>query len=95
MGMQDRKAKFIEAVFEAHEINDQSTTTLRPPGEQRAAPRRRTLLAAKLVCDDGWKALDCTVRDLSESGARIEIGGGVLAVPKRFDLHRNHVLRLA
>ncbi len=87
MGMQDLEAKLTEELFAEPQMTDWPETALVAAGEQRAAPRRRVLLTAKLVCDGGWKALDCTVRDLSESGARVEIGGGVLAVPQRFDLH--------
>ena len=52
--------------------------------EHRAARRQRVLKSAKLVFDD-WRAMDCTVRDISESGAKIIIGGGHV-LPHRFKL---------
>ena len=42
--------------------------------ERRQYSRRRTLLSGKLVFNHCWGALDCTVRDLSESGAQIHVG---------------------
>jgi hypothetical protein len=40
---------------------------------RRADQRRRTLLAGKIVSGDGFISADCTVRDLSFSGARVKI----------------------
>ena len=43
---------------------------------QARAPRRRTYLNGKLVYGEDWdreSTLDCTVRDLSEGGARVSI----------------------
>jgi hypothetical protein len=41
--------------------------------ERRADQRMRTLLAGKIVSGDGFISADCTIRDLSLSGARVEI----------------------
>ena len=44
----------------------------RPPGGYKArAPREQTYLNGKLVHHDGAFTHDCTVRDISEGGARI------------------------
>ena len=44
----------------------------------RRAPRRRSLLSGKLVFDQaGACSLDCVIRDLSETGARIRLGGAL------------------
>lgn len=40
--------------------------------EHRAAPRHRVLKSAKIVLDD-WSAIDCAVKDISESGAKIRV----------------------
>lgn len=52
--------------------------------EHRMAPRRRVLKSAKIVFDD-WRAIDCTIRDLSDTGAKILVGGAH-ALPHRFRL---------
>jgi len=54
------------------------------PAEHRVAPRRRVLKSAKIVFDD-WRAIDCTVRDMSETGARIQVGGAH-TLPHKFRL---------
>lgn len=54
------------------------------PKEHRAAQRRRVLKSAKIVFDD-WRAIDCTVRDVSETGARIQVGGAH-TLPHKFRL---------
>lgn len=41
---------------------------------RRALPRRRVLKDAKLVLSD-WSVVDCTIRDMSATGARLEFGG--------------------
>jgi PilZ domain len=52
--------------------------------EQRSAPRRRVLKSAKIVFDD-WRAIDCIVRDTSETGAKIQVGGAHM-LPHKFRL---------
>ena len=49
--------------------------------ERRAAsPRRRTLKKGKVVLSDAT-IMDCLVRNLSETGARLEFGGPVSLPP--------------
>jgi hypothetical protein len=58
-------------------------STLSPPPastEGRHAERRRTLLGAKLVYGNGAFTLDCVVRDISSTGARVKLPEG-MAVP--------------
>ncbi len=50
--------------------------------EQRRAERHRALLGAKLVYGDGAFTVDCVVRDLSATGARIKVPEGQ-AVPEK------------
>lgn len=50
----------------------------------RGSVRRRTLKEGKLVLDD-WATVDCVIRDLSETGARVEFSG-MTEVPEQFRL---------
>jgi hypothetical protein len=52
--------------------------------EKRTVPRHRVLKRGTLVVNGGG-VFDCTVRNLSESGARIDIANP-LGVPKVFTL---------
>jgi hypothetical protein len=54
--------------------------------EQRKAPRRRVLKEGKIVYADGLRVLDCTIRDLSEGGARLLIANTV-GLPDSFHLY--------
>ena len=51
--------------------------------EHRQAPRRRLLKAGKISFGGG--AIDCTVRNLSETGAALEVTTPV-GIPERFML---------
>ena len=53
--------------------------------DQRAAARRRVLLAGKLVYGDADLTIPCGIRDLSESGARVRVSGPV-ALPQKLIL---------
>lgn len=56
------------------------------PGEQeRGAPRRRVLKAAQIVYDGGKTVVECMVRDISETGAKIDTEV-VLALPGLFSV---------
>jgi hypothetical protein len=52
--------------------------------EHRRAPRKRTLKEARVVLTD-WTTMDCLVRDMSASGARLAFGAPV-TLPKTFSL---------
>ena len=62
----------------------QDTSAPAASNEHRVAKRHRVLKSAKIVFDD-WRAIDCTVRDLSETGAKIQVGGAHL-LPHKFRL---------
>ena len=47
------------------------------------APRHRVLKGAKIVLLNQWSVVDCTIRDMSESGAKI-ICKDQVAVPNEF-----------
>jgi 2-succinyl-5-enolpyruvyl-6-hydroxy-3-cyclohexene-1-carboxylate synthase len=53
--------------------------------QRRFAKRQRVLKAAKIVLDD-WRALDCQLRDVSQTGAKIRVDN-VTMVPHKFRLY--------
>jgi hypothetical protein len=48
----------------------------------RSAPRLRTLLLARAEFNGGATTVECTVRDLSETGARIQVPSSAVLPPK-------------
>src|SRR4051794_13412613 len=52
---------------------------------QRAAPRMRTLIAAKISFNNGQSTLDCLIRNLSDTGAKLIVSAAV-TLPECFDL---------
>lgn len=54
-------------------------------GDGRGEARRRTLTGGKIVYGVGAYSFDCTIREISRSGARIGIPGSVV-IPKEFFL---------
>ncbi|HMK71182.1 MAG TPA: PilZ domain-containing protein [Xanthobacteraceae bacterium] len=54
----------------------------KPVGDRRSSPRIKTLKAAKILRPTG-SAVKCIVRNLSETGAKIEVHS---PVPETFDL---------
>ncbi len=54
--------------------------------DSRSDRRVRTLLKARLIFDDGLRSVECLVRDLSEGGARLQVGSSAV-LPDRFDLY--------
>ncbi len=62
------------------------TDTLTTAEEQRrVAKRQRVLKGAKIVLDD-WRAIDCTLRDTSETGAKIIINS-TSNIPQKFRVY--------
>lgn len=53
--------------------------------EQRKASRFRALKAAQIVFNDGASTIDCTLRDISDRGARLKVESPV-GIPERFTL---------
>ncbi len=53
--------------------------------EKRGTPRQRTLKGARIVVSDGFSTLDCQVRNLSETGARLRVAS-VVGIPDSFEL---------
>jgi len=55
---------------------------------QRKTPRKRTLLGGKVIYGDGQQVRDCTIRDISETGARIAIAKGEVIPTRVFLIDR-------
>jgi hypothetical protein len=53
--------------------------------EHRAYPRHRTLKAGKIVFNHRFSVVDCTVRNLSAGGARLDVSS-TFGIPDDFDL---------
>lgn len=53
---------------------------------KRGEARRRTLKSAKVVFGDYRYVIDCTMRDVSPTGARLKVGAAVSEVPTEFHL---------
>ena len=53
--------------------------------ELRAKPRLKSLIAATIVYNNGQCTLDCVIRNISETGAKLSVPASV-ALPDRFDL---------
>ena len=53
--------------------------------ENRTSQRRRTLKGGKIVLSNGISTFDCTIRNLSETGAKLLVAGQI-GIPQRFDL---------
>ena len=62
-------------------------SALAPPRvvDQRDKQRRRTLLGGKVIFGDDNRVRDCTIRDISDKGARIALAKGEV-VPTRLYL---------
>jgi hypothetical protein len=53
--------------------------------DKREAQRHRTLKGGSIVVNDGFSTFDCTVRNLSASGAKLTVVSS-LGIPQRFAL---------
>lgn len=53
--------------------------------DKRVAPRKRVLKGARIVFNGRSSTMSCTVRDVSDTGARLRVAQGQ-AVPSQFDL---------
>ena len=61
------------------------TSNDKPRAERRQAQRRRVLKGGIVAFNDHYSSLPCTVRDISDTGARLRIDGSINA-PDKFDL---------
>ena len=53
--------------------------------EKRLWPRRNTVIEATIVFDGGRTRIRCIIRNLSETGAKLEVAS-VTRIPRTFDL---------
>ncbi|MBE0578148.1 PilZ domain-containing protein [Devosia sp.] len=53
--------------------------------DHRVAPRQRVLKGGRIVINDGFSTFQCTVRNLSATGARLKVAG-VVGIPDAFEL---------
>ena len=53
--------------------------------ERRREQRSRTILGARAIFNERFSTMDCRVRDISPSGARLRFGGPPV-VPRWFEL---------
>ena len=60
-------------------------TSADKPVERRQSPRRRVLKGGVVAFNDRYVTLPCTVRDISDGGARLRIEGSITA-PDTFEL---------
>ena len=65
--------------------------------EKRLSARRNTMIEARIVFDAGRRRMACIIRNLSDTGAKLEVAS-VAGVPNTFDLmapgHRPHACRV-
>jgi hypothetical protein len=55
--------------------------------EKRLSPRRNTMIEATIAFDGGRTRIPCIIRNLSETGAKIEVLSGTVSnIPRTFDL---------
>lgn len=52
--------------------------------EHRRSPRQRVLKSGKIIYGGGSIVVDCTIRNLSATGARLQVPTSV-AIPDRFE----------
>jgi hypothetical protein len=53
--------------------------------ERRENRRRKTLKGGRIVFNGGWSTLSCTIRDISDRGAKLSVESA-LGVPAQFTL---------
>jgi hypothetical protein len=63
----------------------ENTPTAESDSNRRNFARRKTLKSAKIVFNKKQSVIDCFVRDLSDTGARLAVGD-LIAVPRSFTL---------
>lgn len=54
--------------------------------EKRLSPRRNTMIPATIVFDGGRSRMECIIRNLSDTGAKLEVNSSVARIPRTFDL---------
>ena len=57
--------------------------------DKRSTPRLHSFLKGRVLFNGGQNSLDCLIRDISGTGARLELSASV-TLPDRFDLYLPH-----
>jgi len=57
--------------------------------DKRSTPRLRSFLKGRVLFNGGQNSLECLMRDMSPTGARLELSASV-TLPDRFDLYLPH-----
>ena len=63
-------------------MTDPNPPELPPIADGRKASRKRVILGAKVIYNEGAFSLDCRIRDISDSGARIVLSASSI-IPTR------------
>lgn len=71
-------------VFTMRDVQPTDVVSAEALEQRRVAKRMRVLKSAKIVLDN-WRAIDCTLRDVSDTGAKILINS-TSNVPQKFRL---------
>lgn len=58
---------------------------VQPRPERRLSPRRNCAIAAELVFDQGRRIVPCIIRNVSETGAKLELRS-MVGIPQSFIL---------
>ncbi|MEJ0012469.1 MAG: PilZ domain-containing protein [Bauldia sp.] len=66
------------------EVQVTPATAADDPANRRVARRMRTLKKATIVIQGGYSVFDCVIRNISETGALLQVGG--LGIPSHFEL---------
>jgi hypothetical protein len=69
-------------------VEDQGAGGQDGGANRRVTTRRKTLKSAKIVFNNKQSVIDCFVRDVSDTGAKLMVSD-LLAVPKTFTLRFN------
>jgi hypothetical protein len=84
--------RLARQIKDAADSNDKerAAPTAEPPSAPRpngrASPRLRSMLRGQVIFNNRFSTMDCVVRDLTETGARLELGGDS-TLPPAFELY--------
>ncbi|MGI9379577.1 MAG: PilZ domain-containing protein [Methyloligellaceae bacterium] len=85
MNQEPKELSRTASVREVPNASEAADREILKPSDKREICRRRQLKGGQISYQDGHMTLDCMVRDLSDSGARIKVLGSV-SPPDYFNL---------
>jgi len=65
--------------------DNQAVMTESGNSNRRITLRKKTLKSAKIIFNKKQSVIDCFVRDVSDTGAKLQVGD-VVAIPRKFTL---------